>query len=44
MDKENKEFDEKSFKPKGAMAFFVLMIISYIFLWFTVYFVMISRM
>lgn len=43
MEKNNKEFDEKSFKPKGAMAFFVALIILFTVMWFAIYFITISR-
>lgn len=35
--------DEKPFVPKGAMAFFVLLILLLTALWFFVYFVSITR-
>lgn len=43
MDEKEKKFDEKHFVPKGAMAFFVAMILLFTVMWFAVYFVSISR-
>jgi len=40
--RENPE-EEKPFVPKGAMTFFVLMILLFLVLWFVVYFVSITR-
>lgn len=41
--KESHHEDEKPFVPKGAMAFFVLLILLLTAMWFFVYFIMISR-
>jgi hypothetical protein len=41
--KEDHLHEEKPFVPKGAMAFFVLLILLLIVLWFFPYFVSISR-
>ncbi len=34
---------EDSFKPRGAMAFFVLMLVVYAVMWLSVYFEVLSR-
>lgn len=34
---------EKKFIPKGAMAFFILLVILSLVFWFGIYFLMISR-
>ncbi|MCB0509597.1 MAG: hypothetical protein H6579_06105 [Chitinophagales bacterium] len=39
----NHDEEEKPFVPKGAMAFFVLLILLLTALWFFVYFVSLSR-
>lgn len=44
MDSPNTPQQEDKFVPKGAMAFFVAMIVAYFFLWMTVYFLIITRM
>jgi hypothetical protein len=36
------EFD-RSFKPKGAVAFFVLLIILGVIIWYGIYFLMLQR-
>ena len=36
------EFD-KSFKPKGAIAFFILLIILGLGIWYSIYFLMLER-
>ena len=38
----DEEFD-KNFKPKGALAFFVLLIILGLIIWYGIYFLMLSR-
>lgn len=38
----NSEVEEK-FTPRGAMAFFVLMLVVYAILWFSIYFDLIGR-
>lgn len=43
MSEENKNFDESKFKPVGAMAFFVALILLFTVMWFAIYFVAISR-
>jgi hypothetical protein len=43
MEEKDKKMDEKPFKPHGAMAFFVAMILVFTLMWFVVYFVAISR-
>jgi hypothetical protein len=37
-----KQFD-KNFKPKGAIAFFVLLVLLGLFIWFSIYYLMLSR-
>jgi cytochrome c oxidase subunit IIa family protein len=37
------EFD-RNFKPKGAMAFFVLLVILGLVIWYGIYFLMLERM
>ncbi|MGB1247566.1 MAG: cytochrome c oxidase subunit 2A [Chitinophagales bacterium] len=37
------EFEKEKFVPKGAIAFFVLMIISFLVMWFSVYLLILSR-
>jgi hypothetical protein len=37
------EFD-RAFKPKGAIAFFVLLVILGLFIWYGIYFLMLERM
>lgn len=39
---EEKAFDEK-FRPRGAMAFFVLLVLLGLIIWFGIYFLMLSR-
>ena len=39
---EDLQFD-KNFKPKGAIAFFVLLIILALIIWFGIYFLMLKR-
>ncbi len=34
---------EKTFKPKGAIAFFVLLVLLGLFIWFSIYYLMLSR-
>ena len=41
--KDDHQWDEKSFVPKGAIAFFILLILLLTAMWFFIYFVMISR-
>lgn len=41
--KDNHQEDEKPFVPKGAMAFFVLLLLLFTALWFFIYFISISR-
>lgn len=41
--KEEHQEDEKPFVPRGALAFFVLLILLLTAMWFFIYFVMISR-
>lgn len=36
------QFD-KTFKPKGAIAFFVLLVLLGLFIWFSIYYLMLSR-
>ena len=36
------EFDSQ-FKPKGAMAFFILLVILGLVIWFGIYFIMLAR-
>jgi len=43
MTENNDHFDEKTFKPKGAIAFFIALISLFTVLWFVVYFIAISR-
>jgi hypothetical protein len=43
MEEKEKNFDDKPFVPKGAMAFFVALILLFTVMWFAVYFVSISR-
>lgn len=38
----DKHFDE-NFKPKGAVAFFVLLVILGLIIWFGIYFLMLER-
>ena len=35
--------EQDKFVPRGAMAFFIAMIVLYVAIWFSVYFVMIGR-
>lgn len=37
------KFDEKNFVPKGAVAFFVLVLLTLISIWLFMYFLMIKR-
>ncbi len=37
-----KQFDEK-FKPKGAIAFFILLVLLGLFIWFSIYYLMLAR-
>ena len=37
-----KKFDEK-FKPKGAIAFFILLVLLGLFIWFSIYYLMLAR-
>ena len=39
----NDEQFDKNFKPRGAMAFFVLLVILGLIIWFGIYFLMLSR-
>lgn len=41
--KDDQHGEEKPFVPKGAIAFFILLILLLTALWFFIYFVMISR-
>jgi Cytochrome c oxidase subunit IIa family len=41
--KESDEAFDQSFKPKGAVAFFALLVILGMFIWFGIYFLMLSR-
>lgn len=41
--KDHKKDPLENFKPKGAMLFFVGLILLFIFLWFFVYFTTLSR-
>ena len=34
---------EKEFTPKGAIAFFILLVLLGLFIWFGIYFLMLSR-
>jgi hypothetical protein len=34
---------EKEFTPKGAIAFFILLVLLGLFIWFSIYFLMLSR-
>lgn len=43
MSEEKKEFDESKFKPTGAMAFFVALLLLFTVMWFAIYFIAISR-
>ena len=36
-------FDDASFKPKGAIAFFILLVILGMIIWFGIYFLMLER-
>jgi hypothetical protein len=38
-----KDGEKTEFKPKGAIAFFAVMIAFYFFLWFVFYFLMLGR-
>jgi hypothetical protein len=42
-DPASEQFD-KSFKPKGAIAFFVLLVILGLIVWYGIYFLMLQRM
>jgi hypothetical protein len=37
------EFD-RQFKPKGAMAFFILLVVLGLIIWFAIYFLMLERL
>ena len=37
-----KQFD-KTFKPKGAIAFFILLVLLGLFIWFAIYYLMLER-
>jgi hypothetical protein len=39
---QEEEFD-KNFKPKGAIAFFVLLVLLGAFIWYGIYFIMLGR-
>lgn len=39
----DEEADRKAFIPKGAIAFFAVMVCFYIVLWFSFYFLLIGR-
>jgi hypothetical protein len=34
---------EKKFVPKGAIAFFILLVLLALFIWFSIYFLMLER-
>jgi hypothetical protein len=34
---------EKDFKPKGAIAFFILLVLLGLFIWFSIYYLMLNR-
>ena len=40
--KEEEDFDRK-FKPKGAITFFVLLVLLGLIIWFGIYFLMLAR-
>jgi hypothetical protein len=37
------ELFDKKFKPKGAIAFFVLLVLLGLFIWFAIYYLMLHR-
>ncbi|HVF80545.1 MAG TPA: hypothetical protein VM884_01350 [Flavisolibacter sp.] len=39
---EEQEFD-RTFKPKGAIAFFILLVIVGLIIWYSIYFLMLGR-
>jgi hypothetical protein len=41
--KKAEEFDEKNFKPRGAFAFFILLVILGMAIWYGIYFLMLER-
>jgi len=41
--KKREPFIEKDFKPKGALAFFILLVILGIIIWYGIYFLMLER-
>jgi hypothetical protein len=40
---EKNEFKEDEFVPKGAMAFFIIMIVMFTVMWFSLYFELLGR-
>jgi Cytochrome c oxidase subunit IIa family len=41
--KEQIPFDEQQFKPRGAVAFFVVLVALGLIIWFGIYFLMLNR-
>jgi hypothetical protein len=37
------DLDKNGFKPKGAIAFFILLIVLLLIIWFNIYFLMLQR-
>jgi hypothetical protein len=42
-DKKSPEQFDKNFKPKGAIAFFILLVALGLFIWFSIYYLMLDR-
>jgi hypothetical protein len=42
-DLDSEESFDRSFKPRGAMAFFILLILLGMIIWFGIYFLMLKR-
>lgn len=43
MDKKPASFNDEDFKPKGAIVFFILMLLLCLLIWFSVYNIQIER-
>lgn len=40
---EGKDFESEPFYPKGAIAFFIVMIVVFMLMWFSIYFDVVGR-
>lgn len=43
MEKDDQNIDHEEFQPKGAIAFFVVLMIVYTLMWFSLYFELLGR-